>query len=234
MGAAPNRRRSAQKGRRAMELPWLMKQIETHADQLTQRVIEAVRTSPRTTFLRDVSEEDLRRAFFDLFRNLGRWLSERSESEIEMIYSDIGRRRCREAVPLSQLVYALDLVKQILWNYVQNHVIAVSESTIYEEEQVAEMMGQFFDRALYHTVRGYEEVWAKDTSLRLLAGSSSERGCATTGIARAILGELEERRITLDADDRLRTVTFTVELDPPGTVRSLTLRQESEAAPLRS
>ena len=217
-----------------MELPWLMKQIETHADQLTQRVIEAVRTSPRTTFLRDVSEEDLRRAFFDLFRNLGRWLSERSESEIEMIYSDIGRRRCREAVPLSQLVYALDLVKQILWNYVQNHVIAVSESTIYEEEQVAEMMGQFFDRALYHTVRGYEEVWAKDTSLRLLAGSSSERGCATTGIARAILGELEERRITLDADDRLRTVTFTVELDPPGTVRSLTLRQESEAAPLRS
>jgi len=90
------------------------------------------------------------------------------------------------------------------------------------------MMGRFFDRALYHTVRGYEEVWAKDTSLRLLAGSSSERGCATTGIARAILGELEERRSTLDADERLRTVTFTVALDPPGTVRSLTLLQESE------
>lgn len=211
-----------------MELPWLMQQIETHADKLTERVIDAVRTSPRTKFLRDLSEEELRRRFFDLFRNLGRWLSEKSEGEIETIYGEIGRRRCREAVPLSELVYALLLVKQHLWDYVQKNVVAVSESTLYEEELVAEMMGRFFDRALYHTVRGYEEVWAKDTSLRLLAGSSSERGCATTGIARAILGELEERRSTLDADDRLRTVTFTVELDPPGAVRSLTLLPESE------
>ena len=62
--------------RQTMELPWLMKQIEMHAEQLTHRVIEAVRTSPRTKFLRDVSEEELRRRFFDLFRNLGRWLSE--------------------------------------------------------------------------------------------------------------------------------------------------------------
>ena len=214
--------------RQAMELPWLMKQIETHAEQLTQRVINAVRTSPRTRFLRDLSEEELRRRFFDLFRNLGRWLSEKSEDEIEAIYGDIGRRRCREAVPLSELVYALVLVKQTLWDYVQQNVVAVSESSLYQEELVAELIDRFFDRGLYHTVRGYEEVWAKDTSLRLLAGSSSERGCATTGIARAILGELEERRSTLDTDDRLRTVTFTVELDPPGTVRSLTLLQESE------
>jgi hypothetical protein len=212
-----------------MELPWLMQQIETHAEKLTDRVIDAVRTNPRTKFLRDLSEEELRRRFFDLFRNLGRWLSEKSESEIETIYGDIGRRRCREAVPLSELVYALLLVKQHLWDYVQKNVVAISESTLYEEELVAEMIGRFFDRALYHAVRGYEEVWAKDTSLRLLAGSSSERGCTTTGIARAILGELEERRSTLDADDRLRTVTFTVKLDPPGTVRSLTLLQESES-----
>ena len=211
-----------------MELPWLMQQIEMHAEKLTERVIDAVRTSPRTKFLRDQSEEELRRRFFDLFRNLGRWLSEKSESEIETIYSEIGRRRCREAVPLSELIYALLLVKQHLWDYVQKNVVAVSESTLYEEELVAEMMGRFFDRALYHTVRGYEEVWAKDTSLRLLAGCSSERGCTTTGIARAILGELEDRRSTLDADERLRAVTFTVALDPPGTVRSLTLLQESE------
>src|SRR5215470_3505566 len=212
-----------------MELPWLMQQIETHAEKLTARVIDAVRTSPRTMSFRNLSEEELRRRFFDLFRNLGRWLSEKSEGEIETIYGDIGRQRCREAVPLSELVYALLLVKQHLWDYVQTNVVAVSESTLYEEELVAEMMGRFFDRALYYTIRGYENVWAKDTSFRLLAGPSSERGCATTGIARAILGELEERRSTLDADGRLRTVTFTVELDPPGTVRSLTLLQESES-----
>lgn len=210
-----------------MELPWLMKQIETHAEELTERVIEAVRTSPRTKFLHVPSEEELRRRFFDLFRNLGRWLSEKGEGEIEAIYSDIGRQRCHEGVPLGELVYALVLVKQHLWDYVQKNVVAISESTLYQEELVAELIGKFFDRALYHTVRGYEEVWAKDTSLRLLAGSSSERGCTTTGIARAVLGELEARRSMLDADPRLRSVTFTLELEPPGTVRSLTLLQES-------
>src|SRR5215813_5528615 len=85
-----------------MELPRLMQQIEMHAEKLTERVIDAVRTSPRTKFLRDLSEEELRRRFFDLFRNLGRWLSEKSEGEIETIYGDVGRRRCREAVPLSE------------------------------------------------------------------------------------------------------------------------------------
>ena len=65
--------------------------------------------------------------------------------------------------------------------------------------------------------------------MRLLAGAPSEAGSATTGIARAILGELETRRGVLDNDLRLRSVTFTVRLEPPGTVRSVTLQQESHS-----
>ena len=212
-----------------MELPWLMKQIETHAEQLTERVIQAVRTNPRTKFLRDLSEEELRRRFFDLFQNLGRWLSEKGEDEIEATYGEIGRRRCREGVPLNELVYALILVKQHLWDYIEKNVVPASEGNLYGEELVAQMMARFFDRAVYHTVKGYEEVWAKEASMRLLGGAPSEAGSATTGIARAILGELEVRRGVLDNDLRLRAVTFTVRLDPPGTVRSVTLQQESHS-----
>jgi len=212
-----------------MELPWLMKQIETHAEQLAERVIEAVRTNPRTKFLRDVSEEELRRRFFDLFQNLGRWLSEKGDEEIEAIYGEIGRRQCREGVPLNELVYALILVKQHLWDYIDKNVVPDSEGNLYREELVARMMARFFDRAMYHSVKGYEEVWAKDASLRLLAGTPSESASATTAIARAILGELEPRRGVLDNDLRLRSVTFTVRLEPPGAVRSVTLQQESHS-----
>ena len=212
-----------------MELPWLMKQIETHAEQLTERVIQAVRTSPRTKSLRDLSEEELRRRFFDLFQNLGRWLSEKGENEVEEIYGEIGRRRCREGVPLNELVYALSLVKQHLWDYVEKNIAPASEGNLYEEGLVAKMMGRFFDRAVYHTVRGYEEVWANEASLRFLAGTPSEADGATTAIARAILGELEPRRGVLDNDLRLNSVTFTVKLEPQGTVRSVTLQQESHS-----
>jgi len=212
-----------------MELPWLMKQIETHAEQLSEQVIQAVRTSPRTRVMGQLSEEELKARFFDFFRNFGRWISEKNEDEIEATYGEVGRRRCREGMPLNDLVYALILVKQHLWDYVVKHVMPTSEGNLYQEELLGEMLGKFFDRALYHTIRGYEEVWIKEASLRLLAGPPAEAASATTGIARAILGELEARRGVLDNDLRLRSVTFTVKLEPPGTVRSVTLQQESHS-----
>jgi hypothetical protein len=212
-----------------MELPWLMNQIHMHAEQLSERVIQAIRTSPRIKSLGSVSEEDLRRRFFDLFRDLGRWLGEKGEEEIEATYGEIGRRRCREGTPLNELVHAVILVKQELWGYIEKHIAPTSERNLYQEEQIIEMMGKFFDRAVYHTVRGYEEVWAKEASLQLLSGTPSQADSATSGIARAILGELEARRGMIDNDRRLHSVTFTVRLDPPGAVRSLTLQQESHS-----
>lgn len=210
-----------------MELPWLMKQIETHAEQLSEQVIQAVRTSPRTRSIGQLSEEELKNRFFDLFRNFGRWLSEKNEDEIEATYGEIGRRRCREGMSLNDLVYTLILVKQHVWDYVVKNLMPASEGNLYQEELLGQMLGKFFDRILYHTIRGYEEVWTKEASLRLLAGSPSEAGSATTGIARAILGELDARRGVIDNDLRLRAVTFIVKLEPPGTVRSVTLQQES-------
>jgi hypothetical protein len=210
-----------------MELPWLMSQIETHAEQLSERAIQALRTSPRIKSLGSTSEEELRRRFFDLYRNLGRWLGEKGEAEIEATYGEIGRRRCREGVPLNELIYALIIVKQELWGYIQKHIAPASEGNLYQEELIIEMMGKFFDRAMYHTIRGYEEVWTTEASLQLLSGKPSQADTATTGIARAILGELEARRGILDNDLRLRSVTFTVRLDPPGAVRSVTLQQET-------
>jgi hypothetical protein len=212
-----------------MELPWLMNQIHMHAEQLSERVIQAIRTSPRIKSLGSVSEEELRRRFFDLFQNLGRWLGEKGEEEIEATYGEIGRRRCREGTPLNELVYAVILVKQQLWDYIEKHIAPASEGNLYQEEMIIEMLGKFFDRALYHTVRGYEEAWTKEASLQLLSGTPSQADTATTGIARAILGELETRRGVIDNDLRLHSVTFTVRLDPPGAVRSVTLQQESHS-----
>ena len=210
-----------------MQLPWLMHQIETHADELSEQVIQAVRTSPRTRSMGELSEAELKSRFFDLFRHFGRWISEKNEDEIEGTYGELGQRRCREGMPLNELIYALILVKQHVWDYVLKNVMPVSEGRLYEEELLGEMLGKFFDRALYHTVRGYEEAWSKEALLRLLAGPLAASRSATTGIARAILGELEARRDVLDNDGRLRAVTFTIKLEPPGTVRSLTFQQES-------
>jgi hypothetical protein len=213
-----------------MLLPWLMRLIETHAEELTEKLMQAVRTSPRTTFLNELSEPELERRIFDLYHNLGRWLGEKSEAEIEAAYGEIGRRRCREGVPLSDLVYALMLAKHHLWDYIQRNDLPESATGLYGEELLDVMVWQFFDRAIYHAVRGYEETWSKEASLRLLVGVPAEPGTtgAAMNIARAVLGELQSRRGMLDGDVGLRSVTLKVKLEAAGRVRSITVQQESE------
>jgi len=213
-----------------MLLPWLMRLIETHADELAEKVINAVRTNPRTAFLHEVSEDELKRRGFDLYHNLGRWLAEKSETEIEATYRENGRRRFREGVPLSELIYALILMKQHLWDFIRKNDLPETATNLYGEEQLEMMVGQFFDKALYHAVRGYEEAWLSEAALPLVAGAPSEPGMmgATTNIARAVVRELQARRGVLDSDPGLRSVTLAVKLEAPGKVRSVTVHQESE------
>jgi hypothetical protein len=214
-----------------MLLPRLMGLIETHADELTGKVIKALRENPRTAFLHEVSEAELKRRGFDLYHNLSRWLAEKGEAEIEATYRENGRRRFREGVPLSELVYALILMKQHLWDFIRKNDLPETATNLYGEEHLEMMVGQFFDKALYHAVRGYEEAWLTERSVPLLVGAPSEPGLtgATTNIARAVVSELQARRGVLDRDPGLRAVTLALKLDSDRRVRSVTVQQESES-----
>jgi hypothetical protein len=196
---------------------------------LPRLMIKSVRSNPRTGFLHDLSEVELKRRIFDLFQNMGRWLGEKSDAEIEATYGELGRRRCREGVPLSELVYALIMAKQQLWEFVQRNDLPDTATNLYGEEMLHVTAGQFFDKAIYHTVRAYEETWSKEGSLRLLAGVPVAPGMTgtTMNIARAALGALQSRRGLFDNDPGLRSVTLAVTLGSSGKVRSLTVQQES-------
>ena len=152
-----------------MLLPWLTRLIETHANDLIESVIKEVRANPRTASLHEVAEAELTARGFDLYHNLGRWLGEKSEEEIETTYRENGRRRFREGVPLSELVYALILMKQHLWDFIRKNDLPETATNLYGEEQLEMMVAQFFDKALYHAVRGYEDAWFNHAGAGLLA-----------------------------------------------------------------
>jgi len=211
-----------------MLLPSLIRLIETHADELMDQVVKAVRTDPRTAFLHEVSEAELKRRGFDLYRNLGRWLGEKSEADIEATYRENGYRRFQEGVPLSALVHALTLMKQHLWNFVRKNDLPETATNLYSEEQLEMMVGQFFDKAVYPAVRGYEEAWIKEAPTSLLAGTATSGMTGVTmSIARAVLSELQARRAVFDSDMGLRGLTLGVNLDPHGKVRAITVQPES-------
>src|SRR5687767_10494259 len=92
--------------------------IEDHADQLAASVARKLREDPRTSEYRRFSDTELVARARDVYANLGRWLEETPETEIEKQYVELGRARRKEGVALSQVVMALLLTRRGLWQYV--------------------------------------------------------------------------------------------------------------------
>ncbi len=129
--------------------------IEDHADELTARMVRLVRENPATEGYQRIGDEDLGERARLVYSNLGQWLSETSESHVEDEYYRVGNLRHREGIPLSHVVMALLLTRRNLWHYVESQ----GGDTILDLRQKLDlelMVVRFFDRAIHHTVRGYE------------------------------------------------------------------------------
>ncbi len=129
--------------------------IEGHADELTARVIQKLQEDPRTSEYRrfDASELDARAR--SVYANLGDWLGATSEDEVEAEYFRLGEIRREEGVPLSQVVMALLLTRRNLWQFVDSQG-ADSMLELRQQLDLELLVVRFFDRAIHHTVRGYE------------------------------------------------------------------------------
>jgi hypothetical protein len=121
--------------------------IEEHADELATSVARKVREDPRTSEYRRFSDEELLDRARDVYANLGRWLEEAPESEIEREYVALGRARRNEGVALSQVVMALLLTRRNLWQYVEGQG-ADSALELRQQLDLEIIVVRIFDRAI--------------------------------------------------------------------------------------
>ncbi len=131
--------------------------IEDHADELTAQLVRRVREDPRTSEYRRFDEAELGRRAHDVYAHLGRWVERTSEGRVEEEYFRLGATRRAEGIALSQVVSALFLTRRNLWQFVDS----LGGDTILELRQQFDLellVVRFFDRAIYHTVRGYEST----------------------------------------------------------------------------
>lgn len=138
----------------------LVRLIETHADELASGVVGHLKTHPRTPSLHHFSEEQIRDRAFAIYQHLGDWLSGEHEEEVRKTYEYFGERRAQEAIPLSEIIYALTVTK--------NHLLDFAKSSM-EGGTTLEALGlrdlilkviRFFDYATFCTACGYEQAAA--------------------------------------------------------------------------
>jgi hypothetical protein len=145
----------------------LMEFIETHAKSLINETIQDIQINERTRSFRQVHYPELESRISALFLNLGKWIGNPKDDAIQKEYEDWGRTRYRQGIPLSEIMYSMILAKAHLRRFIREHgLLAFSGDRVMPEEvlpielygiqELNYMVGEFFDRALYHLTRGYE------------------------------------------------------------------------------
>jgi hypothetical protein len=131
--------------------------IEDHAEQLTRGLIDDLLSNNRTPHYHHLTREELHYRSYDVYRNLGRWLSNETEAAIESSYTHLGKERFAEGIPLREIVYSLFLVKHHLQEYIHFSGMIDSAVDLHGDRELHRLVGRFFDKAVYYTVSGFEQ-----------------------------------------------------------------------------
>jgi len=134
----------------------LVQMIEDHAEELTRELIKDLQSNPRTPHYHRLTYEELHYRTYSVYRNLGHWVSQKSEEPIAANYSDLATRRYAEGVPLEEIVFALASTKNHLYSYIRTTGLMDSAVELHQERELRRQVGYFFDKAIYYTVRAYE------------------------------------------------------------------------------
>jgi hypothetical protein len=145
----------------------LIELIEIHATRLAADVAQDLRSNPRTAGFRSVPQGDLEQRVFQLFHHLGNWIGHPKSERVEAEFVDWGRRRFGQGIPLSEIVYAIVILKQHLRRYIRDNGLVDAAFPRIDGDYVLPMhlhslhdlnvrVGEFFDEALYYLTRGYE------------------------------------------------------------------------------
>ena len=138
----------------------LVRVIERHSDELATELTAKLETSSRTSDLRKVPVEELRRGIQEILRHLGEWLLTKTGHDIEKRYFEIGARRASQGVALSDFCWSILLTKKYIWEFLQRQGFTPSPVEIYGEMELLRLLDQCFDRALCFAAEGYEQYIA--------------------------------------------------------------------------
>jgi len=147
----------------------LLRLVETHSDALAAGLLEKAKTSPLLPDYNNVPPEDLRQQVREIYRHLAEWLS-KSELDIEKRYLEVGAKRAQQGVPLSQLIWAIILTKNNLWDFLKKEAVLDRPAEISGELEVEQLLDQFFDRAVYYAAVGFERSSVAASERKVFAG----------------------------------------------------------------
>ena len=146
----------------------LVELIEIHSQRLTADIVDDLSSNERTPGFRAVRRSELEQRVFQLLHHLGNFIGDPRSDKTRDEFTDWGRRRFDQRIPLSELIFAVIVIKQHLRRYISdNGLVAASFPRVdgdyvlplhlHSLQDLNTRVGRFFDEALYDLAIGYEE-----------------------------------------------------------------------------
>ena len=138
----------------------LVRLIETHAERLAKGLLVKLQHSEKCRSFQNVPAREFEQRVYEVYDHLGEWLLGKKEEDIARRYTEIGQRREAQGVPMSELIYAIMLTREHLWEYLKHEANVEKPVEVFGELEMLELLEQFFDRAMYYAAQGYEQAHA--------------------------------------------------------------------------
>jgi hypothetical protein len=136
----------------------LVRLIEKHSEELAVGLAAKLRQSEFTSDFRKIPADEVERTTALLYHNLGEWLLKKTEKDIEGHFVSLAQHRAADGVRLPQFVWAIVISRNHLYQFLLGHAFADSIFELYNELELQQLLSQFFERAIYYGVIGYEEA----------------------------------------------------------------------------
>lgn len=142
-----------------MRAPRLVQHMKNNAESMSAAVLQKVRASNRCKELvAIVPAEEQKRHAVETYSALTDWLANESDASLQDHYIALGMRRAQQGVPFSQVFWAVCIASEHLWQYMQQECLLEEPVEFWGGVMLLYSLKQFFDRALYFTLIGYQRA----------------------------------------------------------------------------
>ena len=136
----------------------LVQLVETHWEQISERILHKIQSDTRLAHINTLSESELRKRTREIVKNIGDWLGASLDEPLAQRCEALGRQRFKEGIPLHEVVLARFIIKEGVMEFVHDHAFVETSLQLYAEGELEKSVGQLFDRMIYYVIRGYEEA----------------------------------------------------------------------------
>lgn len=134
----------------------LSKIVDNQIDELKREWFEEVRKSEYLTTYKSFSDNDILNRGEAVFTHLSEWLKEGGTNKsAEEYFEQVGSVRLQERFPLTEVHYAIYLLKRIFWNKIdwRDKVTGAFETA--NATKIMNVFNDYFDLASFSITKGY-------------------------------------------------------------------------------